>query len=568
MLFELDTDDRVGLSRGQEEALAHIGSGNNLFLTGPGGTGKSFLIHRLSEICKKNDIVLAITAFTGSAASQLYGQTMHSWFGCGLAADSVDRLITRVLRSREIVARLTTAQVFVGDEISMASYDFLDKMDQVLRAVRKCNKPFGGLVMVLCGDFCQLPPVGEYEERLFETRDFIDWVPHVSYLRTSFRQTEPGHFKALCRLRLGDASDIKLLMMSQLYSPDYDPGAGYTMLYSTRRQVAERNTKYLKKILEESKVPVWNGGVVCKMTRKDGKSITDANMRRYRERVKQFPDAGHAIKETAKYVKLLNVKRDDPGFLFGLDHMLKNSSNELGILTCAAGARIMLRINFCQEMGLFNGAAGKVLGFCDTNSFPLTFDEMLVKKAGSRREVVAELSKVPEYSDSGKFNPVVEMEDSGLTFVLPRSLYYDKGTVGLPTGTKRKASSLAAGAKRARVTMTKIGPLFTYYSACLAFALTIHKSQGMTLDHVAVSTRGIFAKGQTYVAFSRIRNLKNLVLLGSPEDVEDVFSPHRQHCDPLVRKFYEALDEVTDASVCSVLPLRSVFDKMREKSTS
>ena len=544
------------LSTQQAAAMAHVGSGKNLFLTGPGGTGKSFFITRLTSLAREAGNVVGVTAFTGTAASHLQdGQTLHSWVGLGLASGDLSGLARRLKRSPKLVERYRSHDVLVIDEVCMVEMEFLSKIDNLLRMTRGSDVPFGGIVVVLCGDFCQLPPIrkgGDTPTHLFESREWIDWVPAACYLTRSFRQDNKSQFDLLCRLRLGDASDLSDRLAGQVVADDFDPGPQYTRLFSTHEQVKARNSACLRKLMASSGNPSRNGLVHCQLARRDGKPVSADDAKRYSAFAAKLsvPDVTRA----ARYVKLSGMPRDNNGFLNALDKLVKKLNNSMGVLTTVVGARIMITINFCQEKGLFNGAQATVIGYCTEDAFPLTFDEMLTSKKdlgdGARAAVVEELSCLPAMAADGQFNPVIELM-GGRQMVLPRSLVANEAQLRIRKTAARNSAS------------TMIGPRFTCYQARLAYALTIHKAQGHTLHHVAVSARNIFERGQLYVALSRIVNLDNLLLFGTPQEIYDAFRPDRVHCDPRVKLMYECMAAVTAASPDAIVPMRAVFDAMR-----
>lgn len=130
----------------------------NLFITGAGGHGKTFLLKLLCS-WMYGKLNYAITGPTGASACVAGGQTIHKWAGIGSGELDTETLIGKVLANEQSVERWTGTDVLIIDEISMLSAELMDKLDHVGRAVRKCQRPFGGLILILCGDFVQLPPV-------------------------------------------------------------------------------------------------------------------------------------------------------------------------------------------------------------------------------------------------------------------------------------------------------------------------------------------------------------------------------------------------------------------------
>lgn len=153
------------LSKQQTQVLTSIKQGENVFFTGSAGTGKSYLLKKILNTLPPDSTYC--TASTGSAASLVGGTTLHAFAGIGTGAGSLQQCIR--LASRDYPAsNWRKCQFLVIDEISMIDGEFFDKLEAVARAVRKSKKPFGGIQLIVCGDFLQLPPVSsDGEEKSF-----------------------------------------------------------------------------------------------------------------------------------------------------------------------------------------------------------------------------------------------------------------------------------------------------------------------------------------------------------------------------------------------------------------
>ena len=160
----------MSLNIGQEAAYNAVLEGKSVFITGSGGTGKSFLLNLLYNKCPK---VVSLTALTGCAALLLHqkAKTIHSWAGIGLGKDPVPSLVANVRKSRQACIRWLKTEILVIDEISMMTTELFEKLDQVGRKIRRSDAPFGGLQIVLVGDFYQLPPVIKDDEEATENDD-------------------------------------------------------------------------------------------------------------------------------------------------------------------------------------------------------------------------------------------------------------------------------------------------------------------------------------------------------------------------------------------------------------
>ena len=147
----------------QTEALAILESGPSVLLTGAAGTGKTYVLREFIERARRRGKVVAVTATTGLAATHLNASTIHAWSGIGIADEFLPQTISKYSKSR--IEQIESADILIIDEISML-HDFrLDMIDHVTRKIRDSDEPFGGLQVVLCGDFYQLPPVNRSDSR-------------------------------------------------------------------------------------------------------------------------------------------------------------------------------------------------------------------------------------------------------------------------------------------------------------------------------------------------------------------------------------------------------------------
>lgn len=171
----------------------------SVFFTGSAGTGKSVL---LREIIKNLRIQhktqpdrVAVTASTGLAACNVSGVTLHSFAGIGLGKEDVPELVKKIKRNQKAKSRWLRTKILVIDEISMVDGDLFDKLENIARIVRNNGRPFGGIQLVITGDFFQLPPVPDYGKVAKFSFDAATWntsIEHTIGLTQVFRQKDPG----------------------------------------------------------------------------------------------------------------------------------------------------------------------------------------------------------------------------------------------------------------------------------------------------------------------------------------------------------------------------------------
>ena len=426
----------MDLTQKQQEILDAVSGKRNVLVTGPAGCGKSYVIQAIITQCAENNKGCAATAMTGIAATLLpNGKTLHSWGGIGLAKGDEEEILSKVRRNKKIREQWQTVELLIIDEVSMLTAELFEKLDYVARKVRKIDKFFGGIQLLLCGDFCQLPPVGS-SEYCFQSELFIDNID-CYLLDKIFRQQHDLAFQDILNgLRFGVlTSEHKELLKSRIVSsPGEKDGIIPTQLFPTNVEVNDINEKELQKLLSmgnESKVY----GAVTKVCEPDGKTLPSK----------------HPLYKKA--IELLEKS-----------YMTENT------LKLCVGAQVMLVYNLSVEEGLANGSRGVVTGFSNAGTPVVRFLN------GTERAIV-----VHEFT-------------SELSF--------------------------------ATVTRNQI-PLK------LAWAITIHKSQGLTLDYVVTNLRSVFIPSQIYVSLSRVKCLEGLFLTG--------INFGRVGCDPVVKEFYEQL---------------------------
>ena len=173
----------------------------SVFFTGSAGTGKSVLLREIIKVMRdthKRELDrVAVTASTGLAACNIGGVTLHSFAGIGLGKETAPELVKKIKRNAKAKQRWLRVKVLIIDEVSMVDGDLFDKLEEIARNIRNNGRPFGGIQLVITGDFFQLPPVPDYGRVSKFSFDAATWttsIEHTIGLTQVFRQKDPGTF--------------------------------------------------------------------------------------------------------------------------------------------------------------------------------------------------------------------------------------------------------------------------------------------------------------------------------------------------------------------------------------
>ncbi|THC88894.1 hypothetical protein EYZ11_011663 [Aspergillus tanneri] len=465
------------LSDEQRHVLdAVVQQGKSIFFTGSAGTGKSVLmreiIKKLREKYRREPDRVAVTASTGLAACNIEGVTLHSFAGIGLGKEAVPELVKKVKK---------IAPVLIVDEISMVDGDLFDKLEEVARRIRNNGRPFGGIQLVVTGDFFQLPPVPEKDKReakfAFTAATWNTSIQHTILLTNVFRQADPEFAGMLNEMRLGKLSPHTIDIFKQLSRPlDFHDALEATELFPTRHEVENANT--------------------VRMQRLSGELMTFTAQ-----------DSG-TIKETQYRDKLLENCMAPP-----VIHLKK-------------GAQVMLIKN--MEDSLVNGSIGRVVAFMDETTFDF-YRENESEFSGDppdgndeeRALHARKKLKSMVHKDGGI---VVTRKWPLVCFVQPDGT--ERHLLCQPETWKIELPNGEVQAQRQQV------PLI------LAWALSIHKAQGQTLQRVKVDLGRVFERGQAYVALSRATSKEGLQVTR--------FEPRKVMVHPKVTEFYSKLVTINE----------------------
>tara|TARA_R110002072_G_scaffold45565_4_gene126787 strand:+ start:92563 stop:94200 length:1638 start_codon:yes stop_codon:yes gene_type:complete len=406
--------DLSDLAYDQAAAIQDVLAGKNILLTGPAGTGKSYTINRIRDILDKNGVKYGITSTTGKSAILIGGKTIHSWSGIRIC-NTKDSALKVVMSSKAAQKRIMETNLLVIDEVSMLSANMMDILDYVFRIVRNRQEAFGGMQVVLSGDFYQLRPV-KSEEYAFDSPRWGMYIQAVHELEHIFRQTDLEFCKGLNEVRVGEVTPPTIEMFAKCMNREFKGDIKPTELYPINEYVDALNSDELNALASEDNMIVQL-------------YANDQLIERPKPR----------------------FARDEKFMIQAKSTMNKNCiAPEL--LELLIGAQVMLTKNLNVEAGLANGSRGVVVGFTNDNQ------------------------------------PIVKFVNDIIMQIQTETWYMWVN-------------------ETAKIIRTQ-------FPLKLAWAMSIHKSQGATLDMARVDLGDrVFGEGMTYVALSRVRSLEGLSIL-------------------------------------------------------
>ena len=336
------------LSQDQQYALDQFKQGKNLFITGPGGCGKTFLINRLLQHATITESKIQVCALTGCAALLLNcnARTLHSWSGIKIAKGTNREVVASVLRNKRIIKNWRKTNILIIDEVSMMSKKILDIIEEIARSARASSRPFGGMQVVFTGDFYQLPPVETYGEPdsaafCFESpvwATLFEPENHIT-LQTIFRQTDPLYREILNQVRVGklDAESVDILRhyVGREYLPEEHAGCSLPKIFPIRSKVDLVNATMFAKLKEKEYVFECIKKKDCKM---------------YIE--KETAISQEILAKCASMTEL-EVEYET--------QQLIQSTQCVQVLRLKKGAAVMCTVNLDMDQGICNGSQGVVI---------------------------------------------------------------------------------------------------------------------------------------------------------------------------------------------------------------
>ncbi|SCV02632.1 LAMI_0H01354g1_1 [Lachancea mirantina] len=531
------------LSEEQESVIELAKQGLNIFYTGSAGTGKSVLLRVLIKTLRRmyGHGSVAVTASTGLAACSIGGITVHSFAGIGLGIGEPSKLVQKVKRSKKHVLRWQNISALVIDEVSMIDGELLDKLDHVAKKIRKDSSPFGGIQIILSGDFFQLPPVNKNQNQeikfAFDSSAWKDSINATIMLQKVFRQQGDGRFiQMLNDMRMGNIDSETELEFKKLSRPLPDDEIIPAELYSTRNEVERANNSRLYNLPG-------------------------------RVRLYQAIDGGELSDVDAKEKLLAN-------FLAPRELQLK------------VGAQVMMIKNIDDT--LVNGSLGKVIDFIDSDTYlfyeklrsnpDMKEGDLNVLLSGKRlpdmhsddeddanQRVKRKKTLKGTFCKSDKDEPEEKLGETIFDFLRDGIDATDPQTMANAERKRRLIEELHESSSARKLPLVRFltpdgssrcvlvrpedwaiedeneKPLVSRVQLplMLAWALSIHKSQGQTLPKVKVDLRRIFEKGQAYVALSRAVSRSGLQVLN--------FNRSKVQAHGSVIEFYKTLSSAHEA---------------------
>lgn len=443
---EVESSERS--SETEQKIFRFLEKRQNVILSGPGGTGKSFMLKSIADKLVANCIRVAKTGSTGISADNIGGMTIHSWAGIELGDKSVFFYVSKIKEFPKYFLRWVNTTVLIIDEISMIGATVFDKLSQIGSVLRDDPRPFGGMTLLLCGDICQLPPVKD--QYFFESSAYKQMKFKICRLTHPWRfQNDLDFFQLLSRVRIGKQTEEDIFKLRERVS-----------IYNKDIRKGER--------LQGGRLQGGQGDLGIKPTRMFSKKMDVSAM--------NMKELSLLNEEEFEYVCYDSVsKKTDEGDVSSKKLEVFQAQMEKNVpssIKLKKGAQVMLTWNLSPETGFCNGSRGVVIECFEANV-------KVLFKNGEQVNIEPKTWKIE--TDNEIF------------------------------------------------TRTQM-PLI------LAWSITIHKSQGSTLDCVIIDLgTSIFSDNMAYVALSRCRSIDGLYIVN--------IIPEKIRCNPKALEFENILIE-------------------------
>lgn len=382
----------------QEEALDVLKTGNNVFLTGSAGSGKTYVLNRYITYLKLQNKPVGVTASTGVAATHLNGMTINAWAGIGIKHSLTISEINDLLQRKYLRERIRKTKVLIIDEVSMLSSQTFETLNEVLQAFKGNSLPFGGMQIVLCGDFFQLPPIEKFETSyLYSSPLWKALDLKVCYLEKPYRQHDKQFLHLLDQIRHNEINTQTWELLKHRFFHIFTNGITPTRLYTHNSYADMINNQQLAKLSGPEKV--------------------------------------------------FNMESRGNNIL--INFMKKNCLAPEELILKKRALVMFVKNNFAE--GYANGTMGRIIDFTEKEGYPIV-------ETFSHKQIII---KPTEWT----------IEENG-----------------------------------------EIQAKIIQIPLRLAWAITIHKSQGMSLDAAEIDLGKSFVTGMGYVALSRVRSLNGIRL--------------------------------------------------------
>lgn len=434
-------EDEIARDENFAKCCKLIDNKQNIFITGGAGVGKSTLLKKIIKFYPK----IALTSTTGISACNINGVTIHSFCGVGICDKPIGKTVSNITKNTELYKTLKSCEIIAVDEISMLGYKHFEYIDKVLKIIRNSLLPFGGIQLIIVGDFFQLPPVNDDFVFVNDNALWRSFNFQILELTKIWRQKEFDFIENLNKIRIGNVDDNVINFFKSNVKKNSSKYDDLTHFYPHRKTVANFNKKCLEK-LNTTEIAIYADN--CKGFYINDKFYKERNLTASENFNEDFSSGGN----------------------YDEDLISKLSKNTLSRhkLILKENCKIMITKNLSNN--IVNGTIG-------------------IFKKYDNEALYIEINGVTVAICKQKFELKLNQRESVIREQFP---------------------------------------------VILAYALTVHKAQGLTLNAAVIELNKIFACGQAYVAMSRVISKDNLIIL-------DDFSANCIKTSDKVKEFYKRI---------------------------